>query len=576
MLALLHLISRLLSLIDEPLRLQSQPSAEIDVPRPIWHHSGSVNSRIFPRDFSNNTVFQPTNNGNVAPTNGVSQPPPAESSPPPAQLRLANVHVDDEAKTVSQPPPTESSPSPAEIRLANIQVDTPASSNAALASTSSSAQASPSASAQAIQSTGPERDVYAITDVWLQDKMVSPVDGVDLFTSHSSLQMAGTDVDGPLLVEFGDGSHELDSSSLHLRVLESPITTSNNISTNSAGRFLFHAGTTTLRNKDFLDPASGAGLVADAWATDAVYRTGVPDVNEAVQLIGKLLQAMNLTIPSDATANFHLSNRWHAEIAHTVNTDLVDLYHDYADSENNGTAIRAKFTVNETIVRPIRTPFSGPEFPPELSESPSINFAKLPPIPQGFYLSLPEYDLESAILQAAAVKAAKLPTNANPGSSPNAPTMEQGSSPKAPTTDLQVGRAATLSRIAGTATAINVIAKSTVAATGLAGVALGASIIILDFIHGKWVGGSFGLLGLGVGLAIGLLDAGPIGWIVGGIVAAFFAILPGLFAKKYDPGQIDQPEKIIQWTMFGDRDHTGNEACRANNATYHGNPNCKS
>lgn len=528
MLALLHLISRMLSLIDESPLPQSQYSVE--VPRPVWHPSGSTNSRFFPRAFSNNSVSTPTVHGNVAPTNAASPAPVEQSSLPPAQ-----------------------------VRLAAVQFQLP----------------SPSASVKVLQPAGPERDVYAITDVWLQDKSVSPVDGVDLFTSHSSLQMGGTDVDGPLLVEFGDGSHELETSSLHLRVLESPITTSDNISTNSAGRFLYHAGTTTLRNKDLLDPSSGAGLIADAWAKDAEYRTGVPNVNEAVQLIGNLLQSMNLTVPNDASANFHLSNRWHAEIARTVKTTLTDLYYDFADSENNGTATRAKFTLNETIVEPIRHLFSGPEYAPELSESPSIDSAKLPPIPQGFYLSLPEYDLEQAILQAGIAKAAKLQSPPDSRSSPNSPTVDDASSPKAPTTDLAAGRAATLSRVSGQVTALNVIAKQTVAATGLAGIALGASIVVLDFVHGNWVGGGFGALGLGVGLAIGLLDAGPIGWIVGGLVAAFFAILPGLFEKKYDPGQVDQTDKIIQWTMFGDRDHTGNEACRANNATYHGNPNCK-
>jgi len=93
-------------------------------------------------------------------------------------------------------------------------------------------------------------------------------------------------------------------------------------------------------------------------------------------------------------------------------------------------------------------------------------------------------------------------------------------------------------------------------------------------VHGDWIVGAWGVAGLISGIAIGLLDAGPIGWVGGGLVAAFFAIFPGLFKKTHDPGKIGQTDKISQWRMFGDQDHTGNEVCRANHATYHGNPNC--
>ena len=50
---------------------------------------------------------------------------------------------------------------------------------------------------------------------------------------------------------------------------------------------------------------------------------------------------------------------------------------------------------------------------------------------------------------------------------------------------------------------------------------------------------------------------GPIGWLVGGLITAFFAILPRLFgghvAKKPKNNNITQ---IIQYQMFGDASHT--------------------
>ena len=62
------------------------------------------------------------------------------------------------------------------------------------------------------------------------------------------------------------------------------------------------------------------------------------------------------------------------------------------------------------------------------------------------------------------------------------------------------------------------------------------------------------------GLALGILAtagiAGPIGWVVGGLVEALFAILPGLFEEPKGRPHVDNTTEIIQWVMFGDADHT--------------------
>ena len=48
---------------------------------------------------------------------------------------------------------------------------------------------------------------------------------------------------------------------------------------------------------------------------------------------------------------------------------------------------------------------------------------------------------------------------------------------------------------------------------------------------------------------------------VGGIVAALFAILPSLFDAKF-AAHTGNGEKIVRFKFFGDRDHTGNEKCQ--------------
>ena len=55
----------------------------------------------------------------------------------------------------------------------------------------------------------------------------------------------------------------------------------------------------------------------------------------------------------------------------------------------------------------------------------------------------------------------------------------------------------------------------------------------------------------------------PVGWVLGGIVAALFAILPGLFNAPKPAGHITNVQEVIQWKFFGDRDHTGNEQCQS-------------
>lgn len=109
---------------------------------------------------------------------------------------------------------------------------------------------------------------------------------------------------------------------------------------------------------------------------------------------------------------------------------------------------------------------------------------------------------------------------------------------------------------------------------GAIGMAAAVAFIVLDFVNGNPVGGAFGLVGALLGVAAMALLEGPVGWIVAGFIS-LIAILPSLFTSHAsDPPPLDNVSQMIQYVMFGDKDHTGNEKCREGTPEQPGNPNC--
>ena len=129
-------------------------------------------------------------------------------------------------------------------------------------------------------------------------------------------------------------------------------------------------------------------------------------------------------------------------------------------------------------------------------------------------------------------------------------------------------RSITSVRVNGVVSDLTVVLQTTAKAVGIAGMAIAPVFIILDFAHGNVIGGAFGAVGLFLGiLAVNVIE-GPIGWVVGGL-AAFIAIIPSFFTHPAsDPPHVSNATEIIQFAMFGDIHHTGNEKCQEQN------PNC--
>ncbi|KAL8838552.1 MAG: hypothetical protein Q9170_002094 [Blastenia crenularia] len=112
---------------------------------------------------------------------------------------------------------------------------------------------------------------------------------------------------------------------------------------------------------------------------------------------------------------------------------------------------------------------------------------------------------------------------------------------------------------------VKLVSQEVAEAAGAAGLAFGAAFVILDFIHGEWVGGAFGAAGLALGIAATIAVAGPVGWLLGGLVSALFAILPGLFSEEHGLPRINNMTETIQYKMLGQPHFTGNEECRKKN-----------
>ncbi|KAI9825825.1 MAG: hypothetical protein M1832_000765 [Thelocarpon impressellum] len=112
-------------------------------------------------------------------------------------------------------------------------------------------------------------------------------------------------------------------------------------------------------------------------------------------------------------------------------------------------------------------------------------------------------------------------------------------------------------------------------AVGPAGLALlGPALIVYDIINSNPVGAALSGIAITLGaVAVAMGSAPMIGWIMGGL-AIFFSILPGFLEKVHGVPHRTEASKIIQWVMFGDAEHTGNEKCRQGMDGQPGNPNC--
>jgi len=102
-----------------------------------------------------------------------------------------------------------------------------------------------------------------------------------------------------------------------------------------------------------------------------------------------------------------------------------------------------------------------------------------------------------------------------------------------------------MTRVNNVMSTLTLVGKEAASAAGAAGVAPGAAFVILDFVDGNWIGRGFGAAGLALGVLATAAVGGPIGWLVGGLVTALFAIFPGLFKSAKNIPELDNITHII-------------------------------
>ena len=117
------------------------------------------------------------------------------------------------------------------------------------------------------------------------------------------------------------------------------------------------------------------------------------------------------------------------------------------------------------------------------------------------------------------------------------------------------------------------VADLSVAWAGV-GTAIAVAFIVVDFVNGNYVGGGFAVAGVTLGIVAAALLEGPVGFLVAGLIA-LFSILPSISnPPKSSPPPLTDAKQIVQWAMFGDKDHVDTQQCQNGTLGQPGNPNC--
>lgn len=416
------------------------------------------------------------------------------------------------------------------------------------------------------------RYVYVVADVDFNQKAVSSRTGKPIFGGHAQIRIDGTSADGPLLIDVAVNAK---STGLQLRVLDTGVANTGKPigfwSAPNSRRFVVQNGQTTLTNTEIFDHQTGNGLVADAWNDNPTYTKGAGTTpNTCYDMADRILAHMNEDLDPSMVKIFAnadeyyttYSSKW-VEKVWQVWSQKTDFPAGYTPSEGEQYWTRVfdvvskpgapAFIADNTAMGACtkakmsrRTCFPTTAFSDDAWYSDSVTQAEFnsigtEPLPSDKQLPTPEEESRAAV----------------------APFQDSVGKPGTPTNGLAtVG----MGRAAGVISAVTVVAREVAQAAGLA---VGPAFVLLDLVQGNWIGAGLAAVGLALGVAASLTLAGPVGWIVGGLISALFAILPGLFKSKPHLPAVADNVGILQYAFFGDATHTGNEQCQSQ-----GNPNC--
>ena len=427
---------------------------------------------------------------------------------------------------------------------------------------------------QPVQNQASPRFVYVITDVNSEERAVSPRTGKPIFGLHTALHVDGTATDGPLRIEIAVTKAATETKGYVIRVKDLGVANTGKpigfwSSIQNSRRYVVQNGQTTLRNADIFDHDTGRGAVTDAWKTNPLYSRGTgSSPNTCIDLVDRILAHMDLDLDQSMSKLFtngdeyytHNSQRFVQELPHiwSIKTDLPNGYEPPAGID--------------TWTR-IFDVLAKPDQPTLVVDSTEATCAKHKRSKRACVNPAQFADdawYSDSVIPDELNNAGNIPTSDNQ----KLATIEEESRPAARPFQDEIGKPGTagralaaigMGRASGVVSAVWLVTREL---AGAVGAVVGPAFVLLDLVNGDWLGAGLAAVGIALGAAASLAVAGPVGWIIGGAIAAFFAILPGLFKKK-DVPSIDDRQAILQYAFFGDPAHTGNEQCASQ-----GNPNC--
>ena len=411
----------------------------------------------------------------------------------------------------------------------------------------------------------PLRPVYLIADVDLEAKAVSSKTGKPIFGLHTSIEIGGTNIEGPLRVEVGFNQY----AKLQIRASDFGVAQSGEPIgfwglTNSR-RYVRQTGQTSVTNAEIIDHQTGTGLLSKVWSQNPIYRRGGGSTpNTGIDLVQRLLYALNLPTESSMALIYNNGEEYYTDFADPYEQTITDVWS--IKQSNNNSTTNEWFRIFDVVTNPA-TPIlkqdsrnsssSGDSLTERHKRSEDLTLT----YNQAVWYTDAITQAEMEGLPPPATK--QLPTVQEEGKAAVSPfenTIGQnGAAGIVETTEITVARAA------------GMVMAAYMTSRGIAealGAAVGPAFVLLDMVQGEWVAGACVLIGVVLGTVAGLMAAGPVGWFFGGALATLFAILPGIWKKPHVAG-ISDKQGIVQFKFFGDSTHTGNEQCQSL-----GNQNC--
>ncbi len=359
------------------------------------------------------------------------------------------------------------------------------------------------------------RDVYLIIEfkpdggTWLSS------DPIEVFPSHSFLYVTGTEQDGPLKIEISTDTTLPYDQALHIRVLD--LTPANRdkvyIDNPDAGRAVVWQAGVSYSNRDFIDPETGSGFAAKAWAYDNVYRTGTGNfgrINTCNTFLQRLIEDnIGVQIHPRAWSYYMKAKKWTEEINLKGETTVIKELRLVTANTAGGPNFKRSWEIS-------------PLCAPHKSKRAGTCDAKVVPT-DGESSSKVEPSSEQNELARDPI-ASSLPDSELNLDQDDTAVVDRATAASAEASISKVQKSkVVLARAGGKLTAYLAVGKEALTALNVAGSVAGAIFVILDFVEHNWVGGAVGAAGALAGVAIGFAVTGPLGWIIGGAVAGLFA-----------------------------------------------------